>query len=194
MPVVYCTYPPQANLAEFGLALTCTMLPLPQDRPASLAFAPMLGVGDYPGEHWRAKIRTRVEANNVDDPANKGFYTIGLATCYGLGMSFMGPAQRQVSLAHLSNEVADVPASIQVIVNFMLEEGQIAGRTLQRVVILVHDETGDQSEPQTMARIAPLLNALNAAQVADEQVTVCLATALAPARMAVDLAIELGTW
>lgn len=165
-----------------------------QGLPLYLEFAPMLSLQDWQDGNWAEKIRgvatdpQRPPAHGLD---NAGFWTMGLGTCVGVAMTFSNGAgaASQVGLVHLTNLlVLDASVGLATILATMVGRGRAVG-ALQRVVLGY--ELGNPHQPAMTLAIVQELDMLG---VTEGKITQFLDNRPAGAQVAVNAALQIGTW
>lgn len=186
-----CSAPPiPPNLA---LSSTLETLPDGKKRPKSLNFVRMLGVNQFNSGNWQNYIGKK---GGPDDAqyVDVGYYTVGISTCVGIGMVFVqndaaGQDRCQVSLAHLSNQVASNENMLTAITTYM------AATNLQnpaRRLVIAYEEGNPEIDKiwQTIARVFPRCGI----PMDDTTVLVEELYPMMPARLAVNFYPQMGVW
>ena len=187
-----CNVPPIPQ----SLTVTSTMKELPDGTtfPKYLQFVKMLGVDEFNGENWQSYIGKKAGPRG-SKYIDVGYYTVGLSTCVGIGMVFTandaaGDAQCQVSLAHLSNQVAGDKTMLTEITRYMIENNfqDFAAR------FVVAYEEGNPHMPQIWQVITTVFAQCGIPIESDSVVLLQEIYPMMPARMAVNFNPQIGTW
>ncbi len=185
--------------------------PIPQDLQVTVScishqsqqlkqfqFVEMTGVAEVTNDDWeKAKFFGFVSAQKSQpDLAKIGLYTMGIATCVGIGVLFQGQAYNAVGLVHLSSDVVlnegecHCPNALTKILAKLLEEGDAIGPSIK--VVQVYDMDDETRTKRMIERINQVLDDLQYTQTR----SVALQTdPLAPAaQMAGNASLQLGPY
>ena len=153
--------------------------PIPQDLQVAVScisnqhqqlkqfqFVDMTGVDQVKNDDWeKTQYLGFVSAQKSQPSLEKiGLYTMGIATCVGIGVLFQSQTHNGVGLIHLSSDVVlnengcDCPNALSKILAKLLEKGNTIGSSIK--VVQVYD-MGDEGNTKLMSdRINKVLDEL----------------------------------
>jgi hypothetical protein len=125
-----------------------------------------------------------------------GLYTIGIATCVGIGVLFQGQTHNGVGLIHLSSDVVlnengcDCPNALREILAKLLEKGNTIGLSIK--VVQIYD-IGDVDKTKLM--IEQINQILDELKYTETRIVAMQTDQLAPsAQMAGNANLQLGPY
>lgn len=143
--------------------------PIPQDLQVAVScvsnqhqqlnkfqFIDMTGAVQVKNDDWeKAKYLGFVSAPKFQPNLEQiGLYTMGIATCVGIGVLFQGQTHNGIGLIHLSSDVVlnenscDCPNALKKILAKLLEKGNTIGSSIK--VVQVYD-IGDTGQTKLMS-------------------------------------------
>ncbi|MDC9714711.1 MAG: hypothetical protein PSN36_02660 [Gammaproteobacteria bacterium] len=131
-----------------------------------LQFVDMTGTSQVKNGDWeKARYLGFVSAQKSQPNLGQiGLYTMGIATCVGIGVLFQGQTHNGVGLIHLSPDVVlnendcNCPNALEKILAKLLEKGSTIGSSIK--VVQVYD-IGDASQMKLMSeQVDKVLNKL----------------------------------